>query len=180
MAKSRTRKKQSKPLPPMPPDARQQVDAVADYIKDWTYRELAKLQHKERKPICIPTNRGYKIGLYSLEMNPNKTCDLYDANKDLVHTFDSKVNAVLYTLYTIKNFLNKAQEIIELDSEINKHYADIKALQHRQNVAKTRKEYDIVDIRAARLDIITQKLDLAKNKLLKIRLHAKYNKVWMD
>ena len=164
----------------MPPEARKVVDAVADYIKDWTYRELATLQHKERKPICIPTNKGYKIGLYSLVMHSNKTCDLINPNKELVHTFDSKVNAVLYTLYTIKNYLNKAQEIIELDSEINKHYADIKALRHRQNVAKIRKEFDIFDIRAARLDIITQKLELAQNKLSKIRLHAKYNKVWMD
>lgn len=164
----------------MPPEARQEVDAVADYIKNWTHRELAKLQHQERKPICIPTNTGYKIGLYSLVVHSNKTCDLLDANKQLVHTFNTKISAVLYTLYTIRNSLNKAREIIELDCEINKHYADIKALRHRQNVAKIRKEYDIFDIRAARLDIITQKLELAQNKLSKIRLHAKYNKVWMD
>lgn len=164
----------------MPADARAELNAVTDYIKHWTQRELAKLQHLERKPICIPISNGYKIGLYELSLNSNKTCNVLNSNKELVHTFDNKINAVLYTMYTIKNQLKTADEILHLDSEINKHYTDIQALRRRQDVARANKEFDIVDIRQARLEMMSKQLEMARDKLLKIRLHAKYNKVWMD
>ena len=79
MARSRTRKKSgNKTRPVVVPQA--VTTAASDYITQWTKHELHKLQRVETSPICIPTKNGYKIGLYSLKLFPNKTCEVYDHN----------------------------------------------------------------------------------------------------
>ena len=98
MAKSHTRKKYAKKVNPV---VAHEINKATDYIKQWTTRELGKIQ-QETSPVCVPTKNGYKIGLYSLTLNPNKTCDLYDINDKFIHRFETKVSAILYTclLYT--------------------------------------------------------------------------------
>jgi hypothetical protein len=175
MAKSRTRKKSAKPQ--VPPTVREITNAATAYIKHWTNHELGKLQNAHT-PICIPTKYGYRIGTYTLNVQKNKSCELIDVNREFVHTFDNKINAILYTIYTIKNNYRKADEIIALDKEINKHSTDIMAMKRSQQHAKSKKDYEIVDIRQARLEIAQKQLEIAHNKISKIRLNAKYNKVW--
>lgn len=175
MAKSRTRKKSHKDS--MPPEVSQIVDLAAGYISHWTNKELARMS--QVTPLCILTKTGYKIGLYKLVVNKNKTCEVHNPNKEFVHTFDNKISAVLYTIYTIKNNIKKATEIIELDREINKNYMDVLAMKGSQSRARAKKEYDIVDIRQSRLEIAQKQLEIARDKILKIHTYAKYNKVWL-
>ena len=178
MAKSHTRKKYNKKSPSnLPPEVRQITNLAADYIKHWTNKELERL-HRERKPVCIGTKTGYKVGTYTLTVNRNKTCALHDRNNEFVHLFDNKINAILYSVYIIKNQLKSAEEILVLDQEINKNSADIMAMRHVQSQAKLKKEFDIVDIRQARLEIAEKQLATARDKISKIHIHAKYNKVW--
>ena len=123
MAKYYTRKKfvkKSKETSPV-----QQLSNIAtDYIKQWTQKELSRLQENKDTSICIPTKDGYKIGLYALKVYPNKTCEVYNHNSELVHTFESKVSAVLFTIYTIKHQYRAADEILQLDTIINKNYGN--------------------------------------------------------
>jgi hypothetical protein len=44
--------------------------------------------------------------------------------------------------------------------------------------ALKQKDYFKADVRQARLDIAEKRLELAKDKILKIHKTAKYNKVW--
>jgi len=175
MAKSRTRKKSAKPQ--VPPIVREITNAATAYIKYWTNHELGKLQNAHT-PICIPIKNGYKIGTYTLTVRNNKSCDLIDANNEFVHTFDNKINAILYTVFSIKNRLNDAREILQLDKEINKHSTDIMAMKRSQIRARDKKDYEIVDIRQARLEISQKQLETAQNKISKIHKLAKYFKVW--
>lgn len=178
MAKSPTKRKfAKKSKPQLPPEVRQMTNLAADYIKHWTTKELGNLQ-RSNTPICIPTNTGYKIGTYNLVINKNKTCELHDANKEFVHLFDNKIHAILYTIHTIKNRLKTAAEIMQLDMEINKNSMDILAMRRSQDRARAKKEYDIVDIRQARLEVSQKQLEEARDKILKIQRYAKYNKVW--
>jgi hypothetical protein len=178
MAKSPTKRKFAKKTKPhLPPEMRQMTNLAADYIKHWTTKELGSLQ-RNKTPICIPINNGYKIGTYTLIINKNKTCELHDANKEFLHLFDNKINAILYTVYSIKNQIKTAREIMQLDMEINKNSTDITAMRRSQERARARKEYDIVDIRQARLEVSEKQLEDAKDKILKIQRYAKFNKVW--
>lgn len=179
MVKLHTRKKFAKtPKSPAAQEITQVTDLATNYIKQWTRNELGKLQQNRDTSVCIPVKNGYKIGLYNLKIHPNKTCDVVDANGELVHTFDNKVNAVLYTIYTIKRKYWISDEIIALDQEINKNYVDTLTLRRGIELARANKDYFKVDVKQARLEIAQKKLELFKDKMAVIHRTAKLAKVW--
>jgi len=175
MVKSYTQKKYAKP-------AKQEIQAVSnaatDYIKQWTTRELGKLQQAQTSPLCIPVKNGYRIGLYQLTVYPNKTCDVFDHNREFLHRFEGKVSAILYVIYTIKKQYWSADEILHWDREINKCYTDMLALRNIIQKARERKDYVTVDTRTPRLEIAETRLNLARDKISKIHKTAKYYKIW--
>jgi hypothetical protein len=175
MAKSHTRKKSAKPIPA---EIAVQLDSVTDYIKQWTDRELEKIKTSNDTPVCIPVKGGYRLGNYRIQISPNKTSELYNQNRELVHTFDNKISAVLYTIYTIKMKYNTADEIMFWDKEINKNYTDSLNLKRTIDRARKSQDYESVDIRTARLEIAQANLDFARDKLSALHSHAKFNKVW--
>jgi hypothetical protein len=176
MVRSRTRKKSAKARPIT--NSIPEIVAVTDYLKRWTNRELAKIQTEENYPICIPVNNGYRIGLYHLTVNPNKTCDVLDHNRVFVHRFEDKISAILYTIYTIKKRYFQADEILVLSQEINKSYTDVCHLQNTLDSARKSKNYTTVDTAQARLDLAWARLQQAREKIASIHRLAKINKVW--
>lgn len=180
MVKLHTRKKfVKKKSKNKPPDqVTQLTNQATDYIKQWTQRELGKLQENQDTSICIPTNNGYKIGLYNLRVNPNKTCELFDRNEELVHIFEHKISAILYTIYTIKRRYRAADDILRLDTEINKNYTDMLTLRRGIARATIEKDYVALDSKQNRLEIAERELELARAKMAQIHRTAKYNKVW--
>ena len=180
MVKSYTRKKfVKKKSPNKPPDqVTQLTNQATDYIKRWTQRELGKLQENRDTSICIPTKTGYKIGLYTLRVYPNKTCELYDRNSELVHVFENKISAIIYTIYTIKHKYWLADDILAHDTEINKHYTDMLTLRRSIERARLDKDYVALDSRQNRLEIAEQELATARAKIAQIHRTAKINKVW--
>ncbi|CAB4129167.1 hypothetical protein UFOVP112_265 [uncultured Caudovirales phage] len=175
MAKSHTRKKFDKRVTP---SVAQELNQVTDYIKRWTNRELGKLQEQSETPICVPTNTGYRIGLYRLHVHPNKTTDVYNHNSEFVHRFESKISAILFTIYTIKRKYAAADEILVCDREINKCYTDMLNLRRTVEQARQRKDYVTVDTRMPRLEMAETRLNLARERISKLHKTGKYNKVW--
>ena len=175
MAKSRTRKTSAKQLPV---EIAVQLDSVTDYIKQWTDRELENIRTANQTPVCIPVKGGYRLGGYRIQVSANKTADLYNQNRELIHTFDSKISAVLYTIYMIKMRYKTADEIMFWDKEINKNYTDFLNLKRTVERARKSQDYETVDIRTARLEIAQTNLDFARDKLSSLHRHAKFNKVW--
>jgi hypothetical protein len=177
MGKSRTKrkfvKKKSGSVIP-----RKITNATTDYIKQWTERELGKIQI-ESQPVCVPLKNGYLVGLYHLTINPNKTCDVLDPNKEFVHRFESKISAILYAIYISKRQYWRSDEILYWDKEVNKNYTDVASLRHAIDQAQKRKDYVIVDTRQARLEMAETRLNLAREHILKIHKTAKYYKVWL-
>ena len=106
MAKSRTRKKFAKQI--VPPELKEISDVATGYIKFWTTRELWRMQQEQQTPICLPIKNGYKIGIYTLKTHKNHAYEVLDINQDSIHIFNSKISAILYTIYIIKNKLIKA------------------------------------------------------------------------
>jgi hypothetical protein len=175
MAKSNTQKKYAKKRSsPIPAE----VVAATNYIKQWTTRELNKLQTEKSAPICIPVNNGYRVGLYHLVINPNKTCDVCNPTREFVHRFENKISAILYAIYTTKRQYWKADEILTCDKEINKCYTDMLNLRHTIEHAKQRKDYTTVDTRQARLEIAETGLTIARDKMQSLHRYAKLAKVW--
>jgi len=175
MVKSHIQKKSAKPANK---EIRAVSNAATDYIKQWTNRELGKLQTEHSSPVCIPVKNGYRIGLYHLTINPNKTCDVLDANQEFVHRFETKISAILYTIYTIKKKFWTADDILACDREINKCYTDMLALRNIIQKARERGDYVTVDTRMPRLEIAETRLNLARDKISKIHKTAKYYKIW--
>lgn len=173
MAKLHTSKKSNN----IHPDVARELHQVTDYIKQWTDKELADL-HTNRTPICIPVKGGYKIGLYNLRTFPNKMCEVWNHNNELVHAFKDKVSAVLYTIYTIKNKHWIADDILRLDREINKNYSDVLTMRRFIESARKRNEHEHADIREARLHTAETKLTYAQAKMQDIHRRAKLAKVW--
>lgn len=168
-------------LPPMPPalaqEFKKEIALATNKIKSWTRHQLGAYQDA-KQPVCIPINNGYKIGLYRLHVQSSKVCDVYGCNDELVHSFNDTVSAILYTIYTIKQRIDIAMEILTLDAEINRNYNDMLLLKHAISFANKQKDYFTVDSRQARLDIVEQRLQLARNRLMQIHDRAKRLKVW--
>jgi hypothetical protein len=161
----------------MPQEVSQMVDLAADYIQHWTRTELQRIQNNPQ-PICIPIKSGYLIGTYRLKVSPNKRCEIYNSSQELIHTFEDKRSAVLYTIYTIKRQYKTADNILKLDTEINKNYADTQAWKNHIVKARKRQDHDTADIRQARLEIAEKTLENTRNEISKIYLTAKYTKIW--
>ena len=180
MVKSYTQRKfvKKKALNKPPDQVTQLTNQATDYIKQWTQRELGRIQEDQNTSICIPTKTGYKIGLYVLRVNPNKTCELYDRNNELVHVFESKISAILYTIYTIKRRYRDADDILYLDTDINKNYTDMLTLRRGIARATIEKDYVALDSRQNRLEIAERDLELARAKMMQIHRYAKLTKVW--
>lgn len=181
MVKSYTRRKFVKKKvthKPSPNEVTKVTSLATDYIKQWTQRELGKLQDNRDTSICIPTKTGYKIGLYTLRVHPNKTCELFDRNNELVHVFENKISAILYTIYTIKRNYHSANELLALDTTINKNYTDMISLRRIIERARLNKDYTSIDIRQTRLEIAETALANAREKLATIHRRAKLAKIW--
>ena len=176
MAKFRTQKKSN--IKPTRADIKQLSNNVTDYLKYWTNKELDKLQSNSQQPVCIPLKNGYKIGFYKLLIHPNKVCDVFKYGNEFVHRFESKVSAVLYTIYTIKHKFHNADEILYWDSEISKCYTDMTNLRRIIDQARIKKDYVTVDTRMPRLEIAETRLTFARDKIGQIHRLAKINKVW--
>ncbi len=160
-------------------DIPREISRIAtDYLKDWTNREIQRIQVSNRNPICIPVKDGFKIGTYKITLHKNHTCDLHDFNSEYIHRFDNKVSAILYAVYTIKHKFHLADRILQWDNEINKNYTSSIFL--RRTIAKglASKDYFKVDMARARLELAEYKLQIARDNLLKMCKTAKYYKVW--
>jgi len=177
MGKSRTKRKSAKKTGPAIP--RELTNVATDYIKQWTDRELGKMQTQAIVPLCVPVKNGYRIGLYQLKINPNKTCDVMDPNQEFVHRFEDKISAILYAIYVSKRQYWKSDEILLCDQEINKCYTDVTNLRYTIEQAQKRKDYVTVDTRLCRLELAETRLNLAREHISKIHKTAKYNKVWL-
>jgi hypothetical protein len=172
MAKSSTRKKSSKTQ--VYPELKEMTDIAANYIKHWTEKELLKYNSS----VCIPIKNGYRIGLYKILSNNVKMWDVLNGHGDIIHSFDSKVSAVLYTIYTIKRRYKTADRLVHLDTELNKHYMDIMSTRNVMEKCRKNKDYEAYDIRRSRLDSSEKMFEIVKNDISEMHRVAKFNKVW--
>jgi 23S rRNA U2552 (ribose-2'-O)-methylase RlmE/FtsJ len=125
----------------------------------------------------VPTSDGYRIGLYKLNCQDNRY-RLHGADQMLIHEFDSKASAVLYAIFSIKNNITKAAEILDLDQDINKNYMDVVMLSRRITGLQRQSDWIGAEIREYRLEIAERRLEALRDKISKIHRSAKYNKIW--
>jgi hypothetical protein len=176
MAKQRTKRKSNKQ--PMPAEVSAVINLATDYIANWTKTELYKIEADSNTPICVSIPGGFKIGQYFIQVESTKRCIVLNSFKEHIHTFQDKRSAVLYTLHLVKRQYKAADQIVVLDDEINKNYTDVQIWRTRIAKARQRKDYEVVDIRNARLRVAEKHLEIARDNLSKIYLSAKYNKIW--
>jgi len=179
-AKARTKSsvKTSKPKTPATSKITE-IDAeqATRQIKNWARQEITHLHQVDRTPVCVPTSDGYRIGLYKLNCQDNRY-RLHGADQIFIHEFDSKASAVLYAIFSIKNNITKAAEILDLDQDINKNYMDVVMLSRRITGLQRQSDWIGAEIREYRLEIAERRLEALRDKISKIHRSAKYNKIW--
>ncbi len=146
-------------------------------LKSLAQRELEQ-QQASRTPVCIPVADGYRIGLYYVKQIDTNGFKVLDRNSELVYEFSDKITAVLYVIYTVQGKIQSAQELQDLDREINTQKVNIRQMNHAVRIAKANKNYSMLDIRIARLDDAVAKLTIATERLCALHHRAKINKVW--
>lgn len=111
------------------------VDHAANYIIDWTKKELRKFVNQ---PVVIQIgDYGFCVGKYTITGKSKKSWVVHSDNK-LVHDFTSKTNAILYCLCETNNSYNSAKELLDLDSKIGRLENDLEQYKYWLTTTKDR------------------------------------------
>lgn len=171
--KSKNKKQKEK----LPPEIAAVADVASTYIASWTKRELQRLQ-QETKPICFPVKDGYIVGKYTVKKLPTEQWRVTDVDNLHIHDFYYKLGAILYAIFSSKNQLVSAKEVLTLDVEFSKHDNDIRMYRHSITRAASNKNYFLYDKLVARLDVSRQRKEIAGAELQRIFNKAKFYKIW--
>lgn len=158
--------------------AKKFIEATALYISRWTEQELQTISNKENMPYIWPIdNLGYVIGHYRV-LNNKGSWQVRDPENNLIHAFTEKLSAVFYVLCDLTKRYNLARSLMTADAEVNRLRNDMIHYEASVKRAKTKKDYEKLDICKARLYDANIKLQTANQELRKSLNSAKYIKYW--
>ncbi len=118
----------------------QLVDHAANYIINWTKKELKKFIDR---PVVIQIgDYGFCVGKYTITGKSKKVWTVH-SNNQLIHDFTSKTNAILYCLCETTYSYNSAQELLDLDSKIGRLEKDLEQYKHYLATTKDKFKIDL-------------------------------------
>jgi hypothetical protein len=172
-----TTKKSKNKQGPLPAEVAVIADLASTYIASWTKKELQRLQH-DIKPICVPIKGGYIVGKYTIKKLDTEQWRVFDQDHAKIQDFYYKQGAILFAIYSSKNHLITAKELLSLDAEFTKHDNDIRMYKYSIDRAIANKNYFLYDKLISRLDVSKKKKELANEGLQRLFNKAKYYKIW--
>jgi hypothetical protein len=144
------------------------VNLAANYIIDWTKKELNKYKNK---PVVIQVgDYGFLVGKFKITGVTKNCWSVNDNDGQLVHYFISKTNAILFCMCETTQDFDSARELLELDSRIGKLENDLEQYQFGITTSKDKFKKDLflnryLDTRyqyKAQNDLLKKTLKLAK------------------
>jgi len=159
------------PIDLSPGVKRADVDAMAKIMKGFS-EATTSVAHKVKKTITesTKTEKGVKVGAFSVEKNADDRYDILDTRSDSV-LFES---IKLYeTVCCIANHLNEGKtinspeimEIIKINELFDRHYSNAVQHKHSYQVAKRAVNEGRMDIAQARFSQSKHEAGKAKRKI---------------
>ena len=159
------------PIDLSPGVKRADVDAMAKIMKGFS-EATTSVAHKVKKTITesTKTEKGVKVGAFSVEKNTDDRYDILDTRSDSV-LFES---IKLYeTVCCIANHLNEGKtinsqeimEIIKINELFDRHYSNAVQHKHSYQVAKRAVNEGRMDIAQARFSQSKHEAGKAKRKI---------------
>jgi len=182
MAKSRTAKKSKIKQTAENQVGAEAVEVFADlasaYIKSWARAEAQRIIQKESVPVIMPVKGGYQVGKHRVTREPTAVWALYNYHNEITEQFVDVRSAIAYSiLYQLKRF-KPADSVLSADKRLSKLEADFQHYSRCMQTAGKRRDYNTIDILAARYYDAQFLLPLAKEELEKTLRMNKYLKVW--
>ena len=113
------------------------------YIKRFTNNELNKFKNK---PVVIPLgDYRFFVGPYEIK-GIHKDCWEVTRDRQLVHCFLSRLNAILYCLSCIKDLYTQSRNILEYDTKLGNLNSDLQHYTKNIRVAQDRKDSERKEI----------------------------------
>jgi hypothetical protein len=159
------------------------VDLALLKVDTWAKRQVNKMRHSDRFPICVPLNKtNWIIGAYHLqelgEHRYNLTLD-----KKPVHVFYSKQGAIFYSVLSRsknQHYAKLARQILIEDRITGKLFDEV--LFYHRKISKSNAKTDTFKrhLWEVRYHEANLRFKAAKKELTKNLHSAKYIKVWSD
>lgn len=154
------------------------TDLVSGYVKHWAKAEATRLLNTENVPLIIPTQTGYKVGRFAVNLQTGPAWIVTDHHGEKPLYFAEKRAAVLYCIHHQMRKFKQAEDVLHQDQTFAKLHNDFICYEHSIKKAVKRGDMFAVDVAVARRDETKHKLELARNDLQKTLNQAKYIKIW--
>mgnify|MGYP000235842570 CR=1 FL=1 len=113
------------------------------YIKRFTNNQLNTFRNK---PVVIPLgDYRFFVGPYEIK-GIHKDCWEVTRDRQLVHCFLSRLNAILYCLSCIKDLYTQSRNILEYDTKLGNLNSDLQHYTKNIRVAQDRKDSERKEI----------------------------------
>lgn len=154
------------------------IDVVANYISDWTQKELIQIADTKKFPVCWPLKSGgFRIG-NEIILPEQHTWRRYDRNHEQKQLFGDKVSAFLYSLLKQMGHLDISHRIEMLDRDLLKLRNDIYNYEYCYKQSLKNKDDFNITVYSSRLNNARLQYKFTKDRLQKSIISAKYLKVW--
>lgn len=160
-----------KPIDISPGVKRADVDAMAKIMKGFS-EATTSVAHKVKKTITesTKTEKGVKVGAFSVEKNKEERYDILDTRSDSILFEGIKLYE---TVCCIANHLNEGKtinsseimEIIKINELFDRHYSNAVQHKHSYQVAKRAVNEGRMDIAQARFSQSKHEAGKAKRKM---------------
>jgi hypothetical protein len=182
MAKSPTAKKSKIKRQAVKQVKAEMIETAANlasmYVRDWAKTEVNRLIFEKSSPVLVPIKNGLQVNLYKVISQSNNGWSVLNRFNESIAKFTNKKSAVLYSILVQQQKYSTADSILQADQVLSKLESDFLHYSHSMHQASQRKNYEAMDIMAARYYDTKLRLDEARFELEKTLRMNKYLKVW--
>lgn len=154
------------------------ADLATSYVKDWAKNEVNRLMFDKSLPVIVPIKNGLQVNLYKVLRHGDRCWTIFNRFDENLANFTNKQSAVLYSILIQQQKYSTADSILQADQVLSKLESDFLHYSHNMRQASQRKNYEAMDILAARYYDTKLRLEEAKLDLEKTLRMNKYLKVW--
>jgi hypothetical protein len=154
------------------------ADLATSYVKDWAKNEVNRLMFEKSLPVIVPIKNGLQINLYRAIRHNDQCWIIFNRFNENIAEFTNKKSAVLYSILVQQQKYSAADSVLQADRVLSKLESDFLHYSHSMHQASQRKNYEAMDILAARYYDTKLRLEEARVESEKTLRMNKYLKVW--
>jgi hypothetical protein len=144
-------------------------------VRDFTYKELYDILRNSKEPLIYELNKNeIAVGRYIIQRQQNFWAVMTHL-ADVDHVFQSKIVAIVYCIVLLKNNLNLARKIVDLDNRVLLNRSEMNL--YKTKLSEMTPDEFKQELYAAKYTNSKIKYTIAKEELEKTLNLAKYLKL---